>query len=131
MSSQRQNGRSPDSLPIGDQELRRLVHHCTDRLVDVEERLNDPRLHRLTGANISGSIRAVDLAAILLNGLYKLHIKPVAALLQMIDLAVDPDSEGCEPAKEMLRDCLLRPLPAAAAEAAGLGKLGGNREEDP
>jgi len=69
-TSRRHNGPSPDSPPISDQELRRLVYHCTDQLVDVEGRLDDPRLHRLTGVNISGSTRTEDLAAIILNRLY-------------------------------------------------------------
>jgi len=117
-------------LPISDHELRQLVHQCTDRLVDVEERLNDPRLHRLKGANISASDRTEDIAAILLDGLYGLLIKPAAALLQMIDLAIDHDSESSEQAEEMLRDLLFRPLAPPGAEDMRLRTPGGNRGED-
>ncbi len=130
MSSQRQNGRSPDSLPIGDHELRRLVHQCTDRLLEVERLLNVPRLHRLTGTKISRSTRPVDLGAILLNGLYQCSVKPAAATLQVIEMAIDPDCGVSDQATEMLFDLLLHPLTPPDAEETAPGIRDDDWEEE-
>jgi len=130
MNSHQYNGQSPRHLPISHQELRRLVHQCTDRLVEVERLLNDPRLHRLTGAKFSRSTHPVELGAILLNGLYQCSVKPAAATLQVIEMATDPGCGVSDQATEMLFDLLLHPLTPPGAEETAPGICDGDREEE-